>query len=710
MRKLLPVLLILIPISIIGQTRIKGVVVDENSQPLPGTNVFLKDTYDGASSEDDGSFLFVTEEKGEAVLVASYVGYVTFEKSILLEGKEIDLKIILQEDLKELGTVVISAGSFEASDEKKGVILRPLDVLTTGADADIYSALETLPGTQQVGETDGLFVRGGASTEAVTIIDEMVVQKPFYSSVPDIPSRGRFSPTLFKGTIFSTGGYSARYGQALSSALILNSIDLAPQTATAINLMILGLGGAHTQRWENSSLGVEGGYYNLAPYFNTVKQKSEWKKAPIGIESSVNYRLKTTETGILKAFGSYSYGDLNVGQDDLDNPGKKIFYGLRSDNYYTNLNYRDILGEDWTIFGGTSYSYDVDNFKIAPDKIKQEEKAAQLKLTVSKRILNNSFFTFGGEIHNTIYKDRFNQLSRKLNELYLAGFAETDVFFTNDLAARLGVRIENSKLLNKANIAPRISIAYRLGKYDQLNFAYGKFYQTPSKDYLYYTTDLTFENATHYIFNYQYIGMNRTFRVELYYKDYDNLTKGTVYTYPYFNLPVVPFSNDGKGYAKGIDVFWRDSETFEYADYWISYSYLDTKREFSNYPTGAFPTFAAPHTFSVVAKYWVNAITTYFGLTYTFSTGRPYFNPNNPDFLGDRTKNYNNLSLNFSYITSIFNNFTVVFASMDNLLGFDNIYSYRYSADGTLKSPVLPEARRSFFIGCFISLGETNPY
>jgi hypothetical protein len=126
------------------------------------------------------------------------------------------------------------------------VILRPLDIVTTGSDADIYSALETLPGTQQIGETEGLFVRGGSASETKTIIDDMTVQNPFYSSVPDIPSRGRFSAFLFKGIVFSTGGYSAQYGQALSSVMVLKTQDLAPKTQTAINLMALGFGGMHT--------------------------------------------------------------------------------------------------------------------------------------------------------------------------------------------------------------------------------------------------------------------------------------------------------------------------------------------------------------------------------------------------------------------------------------------------------------------------------
>ena len=98
------------------------------------------------------------------------------------------------------------------------------------------------------------------------------------------------------------------------------------------------------------------------------------------------------------------------------------------------------------------------------------------------------------------------------------------------------------------------------------------------------------------------------------------------------------------------------------------------------------------------------------GLTYTFATGRPYFNPNNPVFLGDRAKNYQNLSLNASILTNIFNNFTVIFFSIDNLLGYENIYGYNFSTDGTRSSPIIPPALRTAFIGLFISLGETNPY
>ncbi|GAB4289876.1 MAG: TonB-dependent receptor [Ignavibacteriaceae bacterium] len=693
-----------------AKTKISGTIKDESGNPLPGANIYIKNSYDGISSSETGGFSFITYEEGEAVLVASFVGYKSNEISLNLDGKDKFIEIILEEESAELGTVVISAGSFEASDEKKAVILRPLDIVTTGSDADIYSALETLPGTQQIGETEGLFVRGGSSYETKTIVDEMIVQNPFYSSVPDIPARGRFSAFLFKGTVFSTGGFSAQYGQALSSVLILNTQDLPEETLTSINLMAVGLGGTHIQRWENTSIAFEGGYYNLDPYFEVQKQRTDWIKAPESFEGNLSFRHKTSETGMLKAYTSYSYGDLSLNTPDSDNPSLKDFFRLKGGNFLLNSNYREVFGDDWVFFAGYSFSIDDDDINIESDFIRQKETLNTGKFKMTKNIFSNSFLTFGGEFSNVIYDDDFNEFSSRINEKYFAGFIESDIYITNDFAVRLGLRGERSGIINKNNIAPRLSFAYRLGSYDQLNFAFGKFYQTPQKDFLFQSTDFLFEESTHYILNYQYVGLKRVFRIEVYYKDYDNLVKGTVFTDPYLTITGIPAGSYGSGYAKGIDVFWKDSETFDFGYYWISYSYLDTKRDFRNFPVLASPTFSTPHTFSVVYKYWLQDITTSLGITYTFATGRPYYNPNNLEFLGDRTKDYHNLSLNFSYLTNLFNNFTIVFFSIDNIFGYDNIFSYRYSTDGTISTPVRPPALRNAFLGLFISLGQTNPY
>ncbi len=693
------------------QTKITGKVTDKTKAVLPGANIYIKDTYDGTTSDVDGNFAFTTDETGDAVLVVSFVGYKSSETNITLDGKTKKIDIVLDEESTELGTVVISAGSFEASDEKKAVILRPLDIVTTaGAMADTYSALKTLPGTQQIGETEGLFVRGGSAYETKTIIDEMIVQNPFYSKVPDIPSRGRFSPFLFKGTVFSTGGYSAQYGEALSSVLVLKTQDLAPKTQTSLSLMMLGLGGSHVQRWENTSLAVEANYFNLSPYFHTFKQRTDWNRAPEGIDLSTNFRQKTSDTGMLKVFSSYNRGRLSLYNLNLDDLQTKEYFGSQDYNFFLNTNYREIFWDNWAFFAGYSFSDDNQKIDLTSDKVVNDEKLNTAKVTVSKEIVKKSYILFGGEILNYNYRNKFNGFGAALNEVFGAGFVESDMFITDDIAVRIGLRSEYSRLLDKTNVAPRVSAAYRLGNYEQLNFAYGNFYEVPEKEFLLYTRKFNYEKSTHYIANYQYLGDNITFRIEVYYKNYSGLAKGSIYTYPQINLPEVPFGSYGRGYAKGIDIFWRDRQTFDLMDYWISYSYLDTKRDYRNYPVLAQPTFATPHTFSVVVKRWVPEIASSVGLTYSYATGRPYFNPNNPEFLNDRTKAYQNLSFNISYLTNVFNNFTVVYASLDNLLGYNNIYNYRYSSDGSIKMPVAAPELRSFFVGMFISLGETNPY
>ncbi len=708
MKLFLLFLFCLIDISL-SQTKISGKVTTENGEALPSANVFLKDTYDGVSTDVNGNYSFTTSEEGEGIVVASFIGYKSQQKKVTLDGNPITVDFVLEEEASELNQVVISAGSFEASDEKKSVILKPLDVVTTaGAEADVYGVLQTLPGTQTIGETEGLFVRGGSAAEAKTIIDGMVVENPYSSSVPDVPARGRFSPFIFKGTIFSTGGYSAQYGQALSSALILNSQDLAPSTQSSINIMALGIGGSHTQRWENTSLSGEFNYYNLKPYFQIQKQNTDWTTPPYGIDGSIIFRQKTSQTGILKFYSTYSNSHLALNVDDIENPQYKDQFSLKDDNIYLNGSYNEILGDDWTLFTGVSYSKDFKDINLADTLIGSREQLAQTKVTLSKSIFGNSSLTFGGEFHNLKINESYSQYRRKLDNNFYAGYAETELFITKDIAARIGLRFEKDNAIDKTNIAPRTALAYKVGEGSTFNFAYGQFYETPEKDFLYSnSSSLSFEKAIHYILNYQYMDEFYTFRIEGYYKKYDDLVKQVTfpkdYSYPLYN-------NSGSGYAKGIDIFWRDKKTFSLADYWISYSYLDTKRNYHDFTSMAQPTFATPHTLSIVFKRWVPEITTYLGFTYSFATGRPYYNPNNPVFNGDKTKNYNNLSFNASYLINLFGNFTVVYFSVTNVLGFDNVFGYRYSNDGSYKEAIVPTTLRSAFLGIFISLGSDNPY
>ncbi len=75
-------------------------------------------------------------------------------------------------------------------------------------------------------------------------------------------------------------------------------------------------------------------------------------------------------------------------------------------------------------------------------------------------------------------------------------------------------------------IDPRISIAYKTGDNSNVSLAYGKFQQATNDDLLRIVNDLDNEKSTHYILNYQYLNKGKTFRIEGYYKNYQDLAPG----------------------------------------------------------------------------------------------------------------------------------------------------------------------------------------
>lgn len=719
---MISLIMLLLVSGIQAQIRITGSVKDQKGRILAGANIVVKGSYDGTVSDSTGSFSFKTYEKGKQFIVASSIGNKTVEQEVNIDSLPIHIDFILKEEISELKAVTVTAGSFEAGDKKRAAtVLSSLDVYTTGgANADISAVVKTLPGAQQVGEQEGLFVRGGAGYEAKQFIDGTLVNNPFFASVPDIASRGRFAPALFKGTVFSTGGYSALYGQALSSALIMESIDIPDRSevSASISSVFLGAGLQKVAKNKKSSWGGNYGYTNLLPYFSIVKQKPDYFRMPEFHTADLNFRMKTKNGGIIKYYGTFGASDLGLRRANIDDPNLKNAFGLNNINVYNNLSWRENLGNGWKMNLGLGYSTDYNdidqqiqnqqNQKITTGQpwidnnnfaIKTRSDLSQIKAVFDKRLTGISVLRTGGEYMYFYNSSTFNNQKATLPDHFKALFTEADLYITNDLAAKVGVRFEHSSLINKANIAPRLSLAYKTGKGAQMSIAYGEFYQKPENNFLYTTTNFGYAKATHFIANYIKNTALQTFRVEAFYKKYDGLVK----THPVLN-------NAGAGDAKGVELFWRDKKTIKGLDYWISYSYLDTKRDFLNYPKQLQPTFAANHTASFVMKRFISKINTGFNFTYSYATGRPYYNlvQNGAQFtIADQGKtiDYHNLGFSFNYLTSLGKAYAVLVGSVTNVLNSKQIFGYNYSNNGQRKEAITPPAPQFFFLGVFLSWG-----
>ncbi|MEI7735673.1 MAG: TonB-dependent receptor [Ferruginibacter sp.] len=740
MKKMLITLLTLVVFSAKSQIKISGKVLDTKGKAVQGVSVVLKDSYDGATSDSTGNFTFTTTEKGAQTVEASALGYRPFSEKISITGSDITINVILKELITELKAVVISTGSFEASDKKKGAVLSDIDIVTTpSANGDITSAFKSLPGAQQVGESEGLFVRGGTATESKIFIDGTQVNNFFYSGTPGVAQRGRFNPFLFKGTVFSTGGYSALYGQALSSALILESKDLPEKSEADLGVSVVGIGGGiqHLAKDKKSSWGFSGNYTNLWLAFNVIKQKQDYFKIPVVVDGDVNFRFKTKGGGIVKIYSYFSKTNVGSRTNDIDSVVMKNAFTLQNINQYHNVSWKQAIGNGWKINTGISYSNNkdvIDNELQNANNIKQEITTPQLyafknfalstkndyiqnRIVLDKKLSGLSAIRFGTEFTHSTEKSSYTlydgtKFAETIKENMIAGFGESDIYITNSLAVKAGLRAEHSALLDKWNIAPRASLAYQLGKHSSAGFAYGIFYQNPERKYLPASTLLNFSKAAHYIFQYQLLTGQQTLRTELFYKKYTDL-----YKTGRNNLGQEMITgNNGSGYAKGFELFWRDKKSIKNVDYWISYSYLDTKRDFLNFPTTIQPSFATKHTAAFVFKKFILPWKTQFNLSYNFATGRPYYrigydNTLNKNVLTDMgtTINYNSCSFSVNYLPTIgrknTKNFAVWVLGVTNVFGQNQVYSYNYSYDGSRKEAVTPPSKRFVFVGCFLSFG-----
>jgi len=685
-----------------SQSTISGKIVDEKNNPIPNANIYIDGTYDGATSDNLGEFSFTTTAEGNQTLVISALSFEQKKLAIVMNTYQ-SQTIILRRNLTELNEVVITAGTLEAGAKSRVSVLKPLDILTTaGNPGDIISALQTLPGTQIVGESGRLFVRGGEANETQTFVDGIRVAQPYLQTANNVPTRSTFSPLLFKGTTFSTGGYSAEYGEALSSILVMNTIDEPDLEKTDIGLMTVGASLGNTQKWKNNSLSVNTSYINLQPYQSLLPDAMEWIKPYQSIGGETVFRQKLNR-GLLKFYASYTASNFDLKQEDINFPDK-VRIENKNNNLYSNLSYKGGFGDNWKVFAGISFAnsqnsgiFDVFNYESV-------ENASHLKLKFTKPISDKIKTSFGADYFYTNFSESVTNFESGFHSNIFAAFSETDFLFTNNLIAKVGFRFSKNELLAETSIDPRLALAYKVAKNQQFSMAYGKFNQVPKNDYLKYATNLQTEKAQHYILSYEFNKDKQIFKAEVYYKSYDNLVKYDTQSAVYNSN----FNNSGTGYAKGLELFWRDNKNIKNLEYWISYSYIDTKRDFQNFPKQATPSFVADHTLSLVSKYWIQDWRSQIGATYTFSSGRPYNNPNETDFMNGKTKSYNNLSLNWAYLISPQK---ILFFSVTNVAGIKNVFGYNYAntpnSAGIYESQaIVPTADRFFFVGFFWTISK----
>ncbi len=707
---LLLLLLLLLPFVSAAQLSLSGKVTERNGSPLPGVNVWLKDSYDGAGTDAQGRFQFSADTSGidTLVLVATALGYQRLE--LPLSGNGAELLLTLRPAVNELNAVTITSGSIEVSDRSRALVMTPLDIVTTaGALADITGALATLPGTATVGNDGRLFVRGGDATEVGIFFDGMRVGNAYGSTLSNLPTRNRFNPALFKGTFFSTGGYSAEYGDALSAVLALETVDMPVRSQTDIGISPLFLDVSSTLKGERGAITVDAGYLNLSPYQEVVRQDFDWEKAPRGANIQFSARHKVGDEGMLKVFVHGSSNRLGIWSPQPGEEGRGQLIKLDNDYSHANATYSDKLGDNWTSHTGASYSYNADHVDIAgAGSFRMLDEVVHLKQKFTWYAGQSFKLRTGAETFLQRYssEDLGQELELKSDAALGAAFAEAEWYATPRFTLRGGLRTSYYSPSNDLRIEPRAAVAFEAYAGGTISAAFGQFSQVPQMAAQAFAgvnpalpEAFGPASASHYQLSFQHSEGGRTFRAELYEKQYRNLLR---------QPSLMAWTDGGEGHARGLDLFYRDRVSVKNLDYWVTYGYVHSRRSIREFAEAVQPSFAPTHNLSIVTRYWIEDWRSMPGATFTANSGMTYHNPNLAGAMNSTSPAFATLAINWSYL---YKDNLILHVAVNNVLGRDNIFGYQYAdspdAQGQYAGlPLGQPAPRFFFIGVFWTLSK----
>ena len=670
------VLLLMAVCNIQAQTIISGTISD-GKEALAGANVFILGTIEGCLSDSLGRFSFTTTQTGEVTLKVTFIGFDDY--TLKADASKLhDLSIRMSERATTINEVVVTASTFSFGKSDNFKTMDALDVVMAGNSCgDIVAALQTLPGTQTVGEDGKLYVRGGESEECQTFVNGMHVLVPYSTNTENTAVRGRFSPFLFKGINFSLGGYSGEYGQALSSVLPMETTDMATSDKYGVSASLVDWNIGGTKAFKTSSLSFNAALTSMGLYDRLFSQRQDFTRPYRKLSGEAQYKKEFACGGVLKSYAGYDLTSVGLHVDDRQ-------LSLKEHNVYANVTYKAPLGRGATLFTGIANSSvfnDIDDAVTAGDHYHNFRNEVHLKAEIRKVCSDVLKLSTGIEDYIRNSQLRFAPYEYHLDYNILAAHVDAQWRVMPKVFLNMSARLEAMR--NQWLLMPRATLSYIPNKRLQLSLVAGRYSQTPEDDYLAQSSkSLVQSTADHAILSLQYKWQTTLLRIEPYWKRYHHL--------PLMEKGV--WQSHGDGTSQGVDIYLEDHSLFRNLTTTLAYSFNDSKRLYRDYTEERMPDYASRHNLRLTAKYAIGK--TIIGLAESYTSGR--------HFPQGTTPYYNSVDVNLTYLLSPK---VIIYTSLNNIFGRTNIF--RYDAAG---SPVTASRDRFFYIGIFVSLKNNKAY
>lgn len=703
-----------------------GNVTDATGLPLPGALVTVAGSERVAVTDEHGRFTLASVANG-AVLTVSLPGFVSKELRVPSDRADTVSVVLAVAGLRE--AVAVRAATPDVATQ--GVVpVTPLDVVRTpGAQADLMRALAAQPGVAQIDDGAGLFVRGGDVSEVLVLLDGVVVAHPYRYESPTGGFRGAVDPFMLQGASFTTGAFSAEYGNSLSAVVDMQTMGRPTDAQTNVTAGLAGVSASIAQ-----PLGAHGGLRLAANrttpsvLFTVNPSPKTFDQLPGGWDLSGSLTADSTRFGSVRITGLSQRDHVGV---ELEKDAYIGFLHSGTSHDLGIVRWQIALGPRWLVTvsaGNDRYTKSTDVGVIALDEREQHRSGrGQLTGTVGlwqltagmdgDAVTTNIVGQIprrGGDLGGVSGADTFSVQHRD-SRLGLFGVASRTV---GRITAEAGARIDRFDAAGATAADPRGAVRIGLGHGHSVRIAAGRYRQAPSP--LYFdavsgAATLPVMSATHLVVGYEIgkPGSDAFARIEIYRKRYSHLP---------LDDQSAGFSGAGYGRASGADAFAK--KTWSRASVQVSASLLSAERRYTSadqqdrYPLPAHtwrPDFDIPYSAQIIVDvplpYGLSASS-----SWRSSAGRP-FTPavgatNTPDGFvpiwgeinSQRLPRYQRADLSLNWVVPFGQKSTAVFfASLDNAFNRRNVFEMAYSANYATPRPIASSAPRSFYVGCSIT-------
>lgn len=206
-------------LSISAQSIVKGRISDENGLALSNVTISIRGTSIGTQSNEQGLYsLKVPSDSGFVLQFSSLERQAKTHRLKLRKGESKTLDEQLQKSTIDLNAVIIE----DRSDRNSGITrIDPKSIENLpNASGNFEGILKTLPGVSSNNEMSSQYsVRGGNYDENLVYVNDIEIYRPQLIRSGQQEGLSFINPDLVSGIRFSSGGFEARYGDKLSSAL-----------------------------------------------------------------------------------------------------------------------------------------------------------------------------------------------------------------------------------------------------------------------------------------------------------------------------------------------------------------------------------------------------------------------------------------------------------------------------------------------------------